>query len=47
MSEQKNIEELSQIAQDNLIRPLKALEGTAKVNLLGQGTVREIIPIKA
>ncbi|MFM7474709.1 MAG: efflux RND transporter permease subunit, partial [Microcystis aeruginosa] len=47
VSEQKTIEELSQIAQDNLIPPLKALPGTAKVNLLGQGTVREDNPHKS
>ncbi|REJ52711.1 MAG: AcrB/AcrD/AcrF family protein [Microcystis wesenbergii TW10] len=47
VSEQKNLEELSQIAQDNLIPPLKALPGTAKVNLLGQGTVREDNPHKS
>jgi multidrug efflux pump subunit AcrB len=46
-SEQKTLEELSQIAQDNLIPPLKALPGTAKVNLLGQGTVREDNPHKS
>ncbi|MDB9509356.1 efflux RND transporter permease subunit [Microcystis aeruginosa CS-338/01] len=46
VSEQKTLEELSQIAQDNLIPPLKALPGTAKVNLLGQGTVREDNPYK-
>jgi len=47
VSEQKTLEELSQIAQDNLIPPLKALPGTAKVNLLGQGTVREDNPHKS
>ncbi|MDB9417082.1 efflux RND transporter permease subunit, partial [Microcystis aeruginosa] len=46
-SEQKTLEELIQIAQDNLIPPLKALPGTAKVNLLGQGTVREDNPHKS
>ncbi|NCS25613.1 MAG: efflux RND transporter permease subunit [Microcystis aeruginosa BS13-02] len=46
-SEQKTLEELSQIAQDNLIPPLKALPGTAKVNLLGQGIVREDNPHKS
>jgi multidrug efflux pump subunit AcrB len=40
-SETKTLEELSQIAQDNLIPPLKALKGVSKVNLLGQGTVNE------
>jgi multidrug efflux pump subunit AcrB len=40
-SETKTLEELSQIAQDNLITPLKALKGVSKVNSLGQGTVNE------
>jgi multidrug efflux pump subunit AcrB len=41
LSENKTLEELSQIAENNLIPPLKTLKGIAKVNLLGQGTVNK------